>query len=186
MKCFDISIDDKDLEYANWNKTQVLYECCGIHDYTYWGPSIPYSCCIHPQITNCSANISNVYQKGCLQNINIFVNDQVRFQTSNAQLYCLTVGVVLLVIGLIALYFSRKIYCGDFICVEPERMNEVQGNEYEPILGNDGESEGLVGNRASSSYMAINNDPRDTSQVHVKNSSDDTGDDEFFDSRFYV
>ena len=112
MKCFNISMDDKDLEYTYWNKTQVLYECCGIHDYTYWGPSIPYSCCVHPQVTNCSANISNVYQKGCLQDVNIFVNDQVRFQTSNAQLYCLTVGVLLLVIGLIALHFSRKVYCG--------------------------------------------------------------------------
>ena len=65
-------------------------------------------------------------------------------------------------------------------------MNEVQGNEYEPILGNEDESEHLVANRASSSYMAINNDPRDNLQAHVKNSSDDTGDDEFFDSRFYV
>ena len=176
MKYFKISMNDTDLEQAYWNKIQVVYECCGIHNYTYWS-TIPYSCCVNPQISNCTANISNIYHKGCLHNINTFVNDQVRFHTSNAQLYCLTVGVLLLLIGVTILYFSRKVYC-----VEPERMGEGLVNEYEPLNDNENESEGLVGNQASASYMTINSTPRDNIEVRIKNSSDDTGDDEFFDT----
>ena len=178
MKYFkiDLSMNDTDLEQAYWNKIQVVYECCGIHNYTYWR-TIPYSCCVEPQISNCTANISNIYHKGCLHNNNTFVNDQVRFQTSNAQLYCLTVGVMLLLIGVTILYFSRKVYC-----FEPERMGEGLVNEYEPLIYNDSESEGLVGNQPSASYMSINSTRRDNFQVHIKNSSDDTGDDEFFDT----
>ena len=180
MKYFKIIMHEKDLEYAYWNKIQVVYECCGIHNYTdwaIWGSSIPYSCYVNQTITNCTANISNIYQKGCLHNINEFVNDQVRFQTSNAQLYCLTVGVLLMLIGVTTLYFSRKVYC-----VEPERKSESLVNEYEPLIDNENEREGLVGNQPGASYMAINSTPRDNTQVHIKNSSDDTGDDEFFDT----
>ena len=59
MKYFKISMSDKDLEQAHWNKIQVVYECCGIHNYTYWR-TIPYSCCVNPQISNCTDNISNI------------------------------------------------------------------------------------------------------------------------------
>ena len=176
MKHFNVTMNDTDLKYAYWNKIQVVYECCGIHNYTYWR-TIPYSCCVNQTITNCTANISNIYQKGCLLNINTFVNDKVRFQTSDAQLYCLTVGVLLMLIGVTTLYFSRNVYC-----VEPERRSEGLVNEYEPLIYNENEREGLVGNQPGASYMSINSTPRDNTQVHIKNSSDDTGDDEFFDT----
>ena len=42
-----------------------------------------------------------------------------------------------------------------------------------------------MGNQPSASYMSINSTPRDNTQVHIKNSSHDTGDDEFFDTVWY-
>ena len=140
LKHFSISPDfDLDIHFnfitINWNKTQMFYECCGLHNYSYWGSSIPYSCCRNPQMPNCTADHSNVYQKGCAQDIRNFVNDQVRYQTSNAQAYCFAVGVVLLLIGITSLHFARKSYCGNFRCVEAVRIREGHDNEYQPLMG---------------------------------------------------
>ena len=104
------------------------------------------------------------------------MNDQVRLQTSNAQLHCLTVGVLLLLVGVTTLYFSRKVYC-----FEPEIISEGLVNQNEPLIDHDNESEGLVENQAGACYIPFNT-PRDNTQVRIKNSSNDAGDDEFFDT----
>ena len=98
------------------DKVQVFFDCRGLHNYTDWGPNIPYSCCKDLPKLNWTANVSNIFQKGCLTGLNNFVNVQVRGQTFTAQAYCLAVGVILLLIGVISLHFARKVYYRNFKC----------------------------------------------------------------------
>ena len=190
LKHFSISPDDFGIDSAdeiviiiNWNKTQVFFECCGFHNYTYWGQSIPYSCCRNPQIPHCAEDLSNVYQKGCAQDISNFMTDLVRCRTSNTQVYCFAVGVVLLLIGITSLHFARKSYCGSFRCVEPVRVRVGHDNEYQPLIGdnvrgNENRGERLVVTQACASYMTFNV-PHDN--TYVRDISDDSENEQFFD-----
>ena len=192
LKYFSISPDDFNIDLdnvdemfiiINWNKTQLFFECCGFHNYSYWGQSIPYSCCRNPQIPNCAENLSNVYQKGCAQDISNFMTDLVRCRTSNTQTYCFVVGVVLLLIGLKSLHFAQNSYCGSFRCAEPVRIREEHDNEAQPLIGdnvrgNENRGERLVGNQPCASYMTFNI-PHDN--AYVRDTSDDSENEQFFD-----
>ena len=61
------------MKNKNWDKVQVLYECCGVHNYTDWKlifhESIPESCC-HELKESCSKNVSDIYHRGCLKKCN--------------------------------------------------------------------------------------------------------------------
>ena len=116
MKNYEISAngllfnlhDFKQAPYSN--KMQVFFDCCGINNYTDWSSKIPHSCCIDLKKHNCTENVSDIFQTGCLKSLNAFVNVQVRGQTFYVQVHCLAVGVILLLIGVMSLLFARKVY----------------------------------------------------------------------------
>ena len=122
MKSYEVSRNDllftlqnfKDAPFSS--KMQVLFNCCGVYNYTDWGPDIPFSCCIDLRKPNCTVNVSDIFQKGCFKGVNTFVNVQVRGQTFNVQVYCIAVDVVLLLVGVTSLHFARKVYYRNFQC----------------------------------------------------------------------
>ena len=123
MKNYEISTNDLLFNLQNFkeatyvDKMQVFFDCCGLYNYTDWGPDIPYSCYIDLQKPDYTyTNASHIFQKGCLKDISAFVNAQVTDQTFYLQVYCLTVSFILLLTGVISLHFARKIYYRNFKC----------------------------------------------------------------------
>ena len=165
---FDLMYNVEDYKFRTFlKKIQVVYECCGIHNYTYWGQNIPNSCCVDLQKPDCTANISNIYQKGCLKDIGSFVNNQVRSGTCHAQDYYLAVGVILLLIGVISLHIARKVYYGSFKCFKRTRMNDHNDEDAEDIVignnvqGNDNDAENLLDNQEAGDIAVNHNVPND-------------------------
>ena len=106
----------------SWNKLQIGYECCGIHNYTDWYQTlenrVPDSCC-KVYKTNCAKNLSiieNIYQNGCLQNLTFHINEQVRYQTTDWQTACLAIVVCLVLCLFKTMSYSRKEFCRPCLC----------------------------------------------------------------------
>ena len=161
---YDVEVDEF---RTSLKKIQVVYECCGIHNYTYWGQNIPNSCCIDLQKPDCTGNVSNIYQKGCLKDIGTFINNRVRSGTCHAQDYCLAVGVILLLIGVISLHIARKVYYGSFKCFKRTRMNDHNDEDAEDLVignnvqGNDNDAENLLDNQEIGDIAVNHNVPND-------------------------
>ena len=135
MKSYSLSTDafpDDFLVRSEFlNRIQMFYQCCGVHNYTEWGSNIPFSCCINIK-PGCQQNISNIYHKSCLSDILNYVNNEVRCQTFDGQVYNFFVGVFLLFVGVLSLYLSGKAYLEGCQCF---KLVGRQADEREVLIG---------------------------------------------------
>ena len=70
-----------------------------------------------------------------MENVTMFVNDKERYHTSNAQTYCLNVGLVLLTICNAFLHYSRRVYYGKIkLPKKAKRRCDKENDEREPLI----------------------------------------------------
>ena len=136
------------------DRIQMLFQCCGVHNYTEWGSGIPCSCCIDIK-PGCQQNISRIYHKSCSSDIVNYVNNEVRYQTFNAQVESFFAGVFLSFFGVFCLYWSGKAYCERFQCFKTVGR---QADDQEVLIGDNNLEDP---NNEDNGYdnMQINNTP---------------------------
>ncbi|KAK5909198.1 hypothetical protein CesoFtcFv8_003149 [Champsocephalus esox] len=84
---------------SEWDYVQVKLDCCGVHNWTDWGVSVPDSCCLD----HCGTPKPKYREKGCLVTLKTLFEDN--FLTTG-----ITV-IVLCIIEVLGMCFAMTLFC---------------------------------------------------------------------------
>ena len=165
-------LDDKYESIQIWAKVQIWFECCGIHNYTYWYDKLhdthvlPDSCC-KTYKTGCGnfTRIEDINEAGCLPNVTTHVTDQVRYHTDEQQGMFLNLGLISFFICLAIIMWIRN-KCRDRFkcCKNKENITELVNEEDEVE-----DREQLVGSDIEETPDNENNVDDDDAIINIEN-----------------
>ena len=170
---------DRSRPLKTWDSIQNAYGCCGVNNYTDWksivAQGIPDSCCKRLSY-DCGRyyNLENINQNGCLPDLANYVNDLVRYGTTNFQTFCVIMGILSLLFGMMLMYHSFKQFC---VCkISASFYEDEQHNFIENVNYDNGEVETArnnVGNDIEDSTAYVHAAGNVNAFIHAENRFED-------------